>query len=626
MRQFNLRSSKRALAAASLLLAAAAAPAARIERDGLVADGLAAASPALLAAWMRYRDSDGVRLLDWLADGSLLLAVSGTHGSQAARIAAPLAPPVAVPGADGLSDASAHPFDARRIALRRVDHPGHALLAVQDLDGAAVQTLEDAAARADTPLWAHDGQRLAFASDRANGAGYGVYVAEPGDAADAHLVTGGDGRWDVLDWSRDDRALLLRHELGAGDERLLVADVASGALTPIDAPAARSTERTRLPQARFTPDGGAILYLSDEGADGFVRLKLAALNGAPPRVLSPAMPHDVERFDISGDGRWLAYSWAEAGYSHVAVIDQRSHTAVPLPSGVPLGVVGALRFDRGGARLALEIATATTPAEVYVVDLTAATAERWTQSPVAGGTLQPAQRFRFRTWDRDAGRPRELAAFLYTPASAGAHPVLLLLHDGPAGEFRPGYDAWLQFLVNELGIAVVAPNLRGSGGAGRKFAALADGALREDATRDIGSLLVWLGAQPGLDATRVAIMGRGQGGYDALAALATFGDRLRGAVAIDPPADRQSLEFAGAMLRPALLAHLDAGAAGRRSDAEQLLWRMRADKREAAYLTVDAEKCTDDCRAAVAAARAAIAAYLQALLAGDAALSEPRAP
>lgn len=630
MRQFNLATGPLAVL---LLLAATPAPALRVERDGLVADGIgteAVAEPAaaLRTGWARYRDGGELRLLDWLADGTLLVALPGPAGPQAARIAAPLAAPEYLAGGtDAIAAAAAHPFDAQRIALGIEAGQGRVRLAVQG-PGATRQALGEAPARSGAPLWAHDGRRLAVARERDAGA-RDVLVAEPGEPAPAQVVVGDGGRWQVLDWSRDDRRLLLRRELEPGDERLYVADVTSGALAPVDAPGGRKPPRVRLPAARFTPAGDAVLYLRDDGEDGCVRLKLAALDGSTPRALSPSMPHDVERFDVSADGRYLAYAWAEAGYSRVTVIDQRTHAPLALPAELPLGVIGALRFDRGGARLALELSTATTPPEIDVIDLGAMQLARWAQGAAAGGTLQPAQRFRFRTWDRSDGRPRELAAFLYTPAGPGPHPVLLLLHDGPGGEFRPGYDAWLQFVVNELGVAVVAPNLRGSGGAGRAFAALADGELREDATRDIGSLLVWIGAQPALDAARIAIMGSGRGGQQALAALAAYGDRLRGAVAIDPPADPQSLGYASALLRPTLLAHLDDAAAGRISDAEQLLWRLRANRREAAYLAVDTQRCAPGCRAAEAAVRASIGGYLQALLApgaSAAAVSATRVP
>jgi len=183
--------------------------------------------------------------------------------------------------------------------------------------------------------------------------------------------------------------------------------------------------------------------------------------------------------------------------------------------------------------------------------------------------------------------------------------------------------------------------------AGRAFASLDDGLLREDALRDIGSLLVWIGAQPGLDASRVLVMGRGYGGYQALAALAQYGDRLRGAVAIDPLADLLAaadaapagaaefgssadeqqraflqrispLGFAGSMLRPVLLAHFDGAGTGGLSGAEQILWRMRANHRDAAYVAVDPGHCGTSCEQVRAAAWAAIGGYIKDALGADA--------
>jgi dipeptidyl aminopeptidase/acylaminoacyl peptidase len=54
--------------------------------------------------------------------------------------------------------------------------------------------------------------------------------------------------------------------------------------------------------------------------------------------------------------------------------------------------------------------------------------------------------------------------------------------------------------------------------------------LREDAVRDIGSLLFWIGLQPAFDRDHVAVMGGSYGGYMALASLAAYSDRLRGGI------------------------------------------------------------------------------------------------
>ena len=108
--------------------------------------------------------------------------------------------------------------------------------------------------------------------------------------------------------------------------------------------------------------------------------------------------------------------------------------------------------------------------------------------------------------------------------------MLINIHGGPESQARPDWDPFVQFLVNELGYVVIEPNVRGSDGYGKSFLALDNGELREDAVRDIGSLLVWIGVQPGLDRDHVAVMGGSYGGYLALAALISYGERLRGGI------------------------------------------------------------------------------------------------
>jgi dipeptidyl aminopeptidase/acylaminoacyl peptidase len=196
--------------------------------------------------------------------------------------------------------------------------------------------------------------------------------------------------------------------------------------------------------------------------------------------------------------------------------------------------VSHLAFDPRNRRLALAIETAQQPRDVYVLSLDdRPSLTRWTQSelgPLDPASMVPAQLVSFPTWDRTATGPRALTAFVYRPATPGPHPVVIDIHGGPESQYRPGWSAFTQFLVNELGYIVVAPNVRGSSGYGRAFLALDDGKLREDPVRDIGSLLVWIGLQPDMDRGRVAVMGGSYGGYMALASLITYGDRLAGGI------------------------------------------------------------------------------------------------
>ncbi|HEY4974323.1 MAG TPA: prolyl oligopeptidase family serine peptidase, partial [Steroidobacteraceae bacterium] len=162
-------------------------------------------------------------------------------------------------------------------------------------------------------------------------------------------------------------------------------------------------------------------------------------------------------------------------------------------------------------------------------------------------------------------------------------PVLLLLCGGGGGECRPGFDPFLQWLVDQLGVVLVAPNVRGSTGLGRALAEAGQGTQLEDAARDIGSLLVWIGLQHDLDRNRVALLGEGYGAALALQSLADYGDRLRGAVAAFPP-QLAGLANGAAIRRPVLLVQGLNNPVVPAYGLEQLRSRLRVDGVEAQYL------------------------------------------
>ena len=130
----------------------------------------------------------------------------------------------------------------------------------------------------------------------------------------------------------------------------------------------------------------------------------------------------------------------------------------------------------------------------------------------------------------DEGNTLTIPAFVYLPPGEGPFPVIISVHGGPESQFRPTFNSEFQTWIDHLGVAVIAPNIRGSLGYGAGFIRLDDGIKREDAVQDIGSLLDWVALQPQLDASRVAVVGTSYGGYMALASAVHYSDRLRAAI------------------------------------------------------------------------------------------------
>jgi dipeptidyl aminopeptidase/acylaminoacyl peptidase len=501
------------------------------ERGNLVLEGIPAPDVALAERLERYLHVRQSNFLDWLPDGGMLISTRFGDVDEAHRIAAPLgmreqltflAEPVTVarapqiPGAEGFAYLADRGGDenSQVYYYRFADH--------------AVRRLSDGKSLHGGPVWSKDGKRIAFYGNDRDGVSFDIYIADVAAGTPPRLaISGHNETWYPLDWSADGQKLLVWKYFSVSESYLYIADATSGALTPLE----KSNRKIGIRSARFAPDGRGVYVVSDEDGE-FAQLHYVDTVTHESRKLTAHIPWDIESFDASADGRYLAYVADVDGKSRLTIVDTE-HKLELAPPGIPDGHICEVRFDRAGQRLAFSAESAQSPRDVYVYDPARNATERWTRSevgPVDANTFVSADLIRYPTWDRVDGRPRMISAYLYQPRSAGPHPVLINIHGGPESQYRPDFDAFTQFLVNELGYVVIAPNVRGSEGYGKSFLALDNGVLREDAVRDIGSLLVWIGLQKDLNRDRVVVMGGSYGGYMALASLAAYNDRLRGGI------------------------------------------------------------------------------------------------
>jgi acetyl esterase/lipase len=495
------------------------------ERGNLVLEGIPAAEPALEERVERYLQARQATFLDWLPDGAMLITTRFGETDEVHRIASALAAreqltfykePVNVaraaqePGAEGFAFLKDEGGDenAQVYYYGLADHSTRALTSGKSLHGSLTLS--------------HDGKRLAFYGNDRDGVSFDVYVAELAGGAPRLLVSGRGETWYPLDWSIDDHKLLLWKYFSVSESYLYLADVTTGEITPLE----KSNRKVGIRAARFAPDGRGIYVVSDEDGE-FAQLHYVDMVTHDTRKLTANVPWDIEAFDASSDGRYLAYVANVDGVSRLTIVDNTQKLTLT-PPGILEGHILGIRFDRAGHRLAFSAENAQTPRDVYVYDLQKSALERWTHSevgPLDARAFVAAELVRYPTWDR-----RVISAYVYRPPTPGPHPVLINIHGGPEAQYRPDFDAFTQFLVNDLGYVVVAPNVRGSSGYGKTFLALDNGELREDAVKDIGSLLVWIGLQRELDRDRIAVMGASYGGYLTLASLAAYNDRLRGGI------------------------------------------------------------------------------------------------
>jgi len=528
------------LLSAALVLFAGAAHAqspARETRGNLVLEGIPPHSTRALETLDGWLAGRGASFQDFMPDGSILITTRFGDADQVHHVARPGAARTQLTfDIDPAGGASANPASESRVFLFARDRGGNenAQLYLQNLDTRQTTRLTDGRSRHGGALWSRDGRRVAFQSNARNGVNQDVYIAEIDGSGGPRLVVASQGQtWTPLDWSTDGQRLLLLDYSSVTDASLYVAEIATGGFTrvPLSGDPAKPSPQSGIGSARFSADGQGVWFTADLGGE-FRQIRYVDLANGSLRTLTSELSWDVDDFEVSAEGRWLAYVANIDGFSELFIADLGAGVTVR-STGLPAGIISNLRFDRQGKTLGMSIESSQSPRDAWTYDVEKAAATRWTRSEM--GLIDPTQLvaaevFRYPTWDRIGRTPRQIPALIHKPAKSGRHPVVIDIHGGPEGQSRPGYSPFAQYLVNELGYAVIQPNVRGSTGYGRRFTMLDNGRLREDSVRDIGALLVWIAAQPDLDADRVVVMGGSYGGYMVLASLIAYGDRLKGGI------------------------------------------------------------------------------------------------
>lgn len=474
-------------------------------------------------AVQRYQNNRSASFEDWLPDGSMLISTRFGATSQLHRVASPGSARTQLTfAAEPIANAKVIPGTDRFVFSRDTGGDEWFQLYARGLTGTASQ-LTEAGTRNSAPTFSADGSLMVWSRSIKDSAGYTLFGLDLPVGKPRVLYTS-DGAIDVSDVASDKKRLIFLRSPSNVEDRVFELDIATGKVRAI----ATGTPASYR-DVRYLPGGQRLIAISNRDSDTQQLVEIDLATGKQT-VLTPGLKWDVESYDLTGDGRVIAYSINEDGLSRVIVQDRVTRRALPQPT-LPKGVLTALKFDGAGRRLAIGLSSATSAGDVWSWDVNEAQLTRWTTSEL--GDLDPASLaepalIRFKSFDG-----LSIPAFVYRPRDVPADaktPVIIDIHGGPEAQTRPNWNYGAQYFADALKATVILPNVRGSDGYGKRYISLDDGVKREDSVKDIGALLDWIGAQPGLDAKRVAVYGQSYGGYMSLAVMTHYSDRLVGGV------------------------------------------------------------------------------------------------
>jgi dipeptidyl aminopeptidase/acylaminoacyl peptidase len=496
------------------------------EIGNLVCEGIPDIPPALMEKMNQYQNTRGAGFVDWTPDGKKILMYTRFGDTPQLHM-------VEFPGGDRkqitffkepVSSAKFIPDTkvAQFIYLKDVGGNEFSQQYLFDINTGKYELISDGGRSQNSlPFFSNSGKQFATVSTRRNGKDYDIYISNTGTPKESKLILQEGGSWAVRDWAMDDNFLLVAKYISSTRSQLYVLDLKSSKLEQINP----SEEEIAYGGALFSADGKGIFLINDQGSE-FQTLKYYDLASKKFSTLSSSISWDIGGLTANKARTKMVVSANENGTTKLYLLDPASKKLAAI-EGLPVGVISDTRFNPVTKEIVFTITSAQTPSDIYTYHTETKKLTRWTSSEVGGlnpSTFTIPSAIEFESFDK-----KKIPAFYYKPAVKPGEklPVVIQIHGGPESQYQPFFSSFISFLNNELGVAVIAPNVRGSSGYGKSYLKMDNGFNREESVKDIGALIDWIAKQPELDASRICVYGGSYGGYMVLASLTNFNDKLK---------------------------------------------------------------------------------------------------
>jgi dipeptidyl aminopeptidase/acylaminoacyl peptidase len=362
-------------------------------------------------------------------------------------------------------------------------------------------------------MFSRNGSQFLFSSTERNGRDFDIYVTDVASGETSMVFEGTFGFFPRA-WQPNGSLIIVDEIRGEGTNDVHLLDINTGKMQLVFEP----DEPSYHASYQWLPDGSGFFLTTNQDRE-FAGIAFYSLDGEALEYRETP-DADIYTVQLTSDGRYIAWTTNEDGYSKLHARDRKFNEML-VPPDLPPGVYG-LGFSSAAHALSIGVTGPATPGDVYVWDIDTGTTSRAVESTVAG--LDPATFVAPESLHYEARDGLGLQGFLYLPDASDFDfkpPVVVSVHGGPTAQSRPTFKPQVQYLVNN-GIAVFDVNVRGSTGSGRTFATLDNQEKRLDSVRDLADTVAFLSGDDRLNTSRIAVMGGSYGGYMVNAVLGSY--------------------------------------------------------------------------------------------------------
>lgn len=377
-------------------------------------------------------------------------------------------------------------------------------------------------------IWRKDGKGFYYSSTKRNGGDRDIYYLDPNNPkSDKLILQVKGGGWGIEDISKDGKKLLIGEYVSANESHIWLLDIESGKLSEVTD---RKSSGIIQSSAAFSGKDNEIWFVTDKDNE-FERLATLNLSTKKATFSTSTINWNVESYNLSEDKKSIVFITNEAGLNKMYLMNTTSKLFSEVKN-LPIGLIGGAKFTKDNQNIFFTQSTAQSASDVYKLNLKTGIIQRWTESEL--GEMQKSDMSvpKFIEWK--SFDDLKISGFYYPAATkfTGKRPVIINIHGGPESQSMASFLGSNNYYTNEMGVALIFPNVRGSSGFGKTFIAKDNGILRENSVKDIGALIDWIAKQPELDKDRIMIMGGSYGGYMTLATAYHYTDRIKCSVDI----------------------------------------------------------------------------------------------